>query len=303
MKRVPNFFIVGSPKAGTTALYNYLMQHPEIFMPEEEKEPEFFSTDIFSKEKNYRKEKNYLSLFKNVKNEKRIGEASVSYSYSKDAPKNIKDYCGKDTKIIFMLRNPVDLLSSMHNQHFFQGTEDISNFEKALELESFRKRGELLPELKLSPQKILYKEIVHKIFKNVKRYLDIFGKENVKFIFYLDFRNNPEKVYTETLKFLGVNKNFIPNFRVMNKRKKPKSLLLRKVYIKIKKLPEPIKNFIKFFIRPKLRRKILKLNTKEIEREEIPKELASKIMKEFSKDIRDLEKVFNKDVGVCLSLS
>lgn len=81
--RNPDFFIVGAPKSGTTAMYKYLKQHPDIFMPEV-KEIHFFGTDLNSPWFIRDKEK-YLSSFSNAKGEKRIGEASAWYLYSKNA--------------------------------------------------------------------------------------------------------------------------------------------------------------------------------------------------------------------------
>lgn len=84
----PNFFIVGKQKSGTTALYDMLKQHSEVYMPER-KETGFFSKDI-SKEKAILNKREYLNLFKNAEKEKAIGEATASYLNSKMAAKEIK---------------------------------------------------------------------------------------------------------------------------------------------------------------------------------------------------------------------
>ena len=76
--RRPDFFIVGAPKCGTTALYEYLKQHPEVFMPKEAKEPNFFGSD-FNNPFFIRDENAYLALFADARYEKRVGEASVWY--------------------------------------------------------------------------------------------------------------------------------------------------------------------------------------------------------------------------------
>ena len=109
----PNLFIVGAPKCGTTFLYHYLKQHPEIYFPDF-KEPHFFGSDLIRKNGAYDLSlNNYKSLFNSDK--KIIGEASTFYIFSKNAAKEIYDF-NPDAKIIIMLRNLVDLAYSLHSQ-------------------------------------------------------------------------------------------------------------------------------------------------------------------------------------------
>jgi hypothetical protein len=114
----PNFLIVGAAKSGTTSLYNYLKQHPDIYMPKH-KEPLFMTSEIYANlsEKDPRRHLNdeakvytyedYLRLFADAKNEQMLGEASATYLYYYDvAIPKIKRYLG-DPKIVIMLRDPV----------------------------------------------------------------------------------------------------------------------------------------------------------------------------------------------------
>jgi hypothetical protein len=113
--KYPNFFIVGAPKCGTTSLHYWLSQHPEIFMSEP-KEPGYFCTDLHEEADNfnndkkehfkYRNKDDYLKIFENHKNKKIIGESSVRYFHSNQAPINIKNRTIKP-KIIISIRNPV----------------------------------------------------------------------------------------------------------------------------------------------------------------------------------------------------
>src|SRR5882672_7839349 len=125
----PNLFIVGAPRCGTTSMYDYLKQHPDVFMPEV-KEPHFLGTDLTSS-RFIRDEGKYQALFATAKNEKRIGEASVWQLYSKIAAYEIKEY-SPTARVIIMLRNPVDMMYSLYGQHIFSGDEEISDFEEAL---------------------------------------------------------------------------------------------------------------------------------------------------------------------------
>jgi sulfotransferase family protein len=109
---LPNFFIIGAAKAGTTSLYHYLEDHQEVFMCSV-KEPNYFSYDdiirqnLYYSEKGFGNKEEYEALFKDVTSEKAIGEASVSYLFYEKTPTKIKAVV-PDAKIIIILRNPVD---------------------------------------------------------------------------------------------------------------------------------------------------------------------------------------------------
>jgi len=126
--RKPDFFIVGAPKCGTTALYRFLSQHPEIFLPKV-KEVHFFGSDLYLPGYVPDTEK-YLRLFANARDETRVGEASVWYLYSKVSAAEIKHFA-PEASILIMLRNPVDMIHSLHSQLQYVGVERIKGFESA----------------------------------------------------------------------------------------------------------------------------------------------------------------------------
>ena len=141
--RKPDFFIVGAPKCGTTAMQYYLSQHPDIFLPE--KEMDFFGNDLLFTHPRCTIEQ-YLAHFDTpeAKFRRRVGEKSVFYLYSKRAAYEIRDFAGA-ADIIIMLRNPVDMLYSLHSHMLRTGGEEIEDFRAALEDESIRKPGARLP--------------------------------------------------------------------------------------------------------------------------------------------------------------
>src|SRR5665647_751711 len=110
----PDFFIVGAPKCGTTAMNNYLAQHPDVFMAQ--KEIHYFGSDLKMRVKV--SESEYLNYFQNAEEKKLIGEASVWYLFSEKAAAEIKAF-SPQAKIIIMLRDPIDVLHSLHSQHLF----------------------------------------------------------------------------------------------------------------------------------------------------------------------------------------
>src|SRR3989304_4316577 len=148
-KRKPNLFIVGAPKAGTTALHYFLKQHPDIFMSQM-KELRFFSKDVQEHDEELyqkstkrfpslytnrffklRSEQDYLRHFKGRTTEKIAGESSPGYFHSKVAAKEIHKF-NPDAKIIMIIREPIDRVYSQHSQRLWLGSETIEDFEKAL---------------------------------------------------------------------------------------------------------------------------------------------------------------------------
>jgi len=129
----PNFFIVGAPRAGTTSLYFYLKQVPEVYLSPV-KEPNYFSVKIIPDDHYLlpiRNKKNYLKLFEKVKDEKAIGEASPSYLEDPETPYLISQDVS-DARIIAILRDPVERAFSHYLMMVSQGFEKLS-FRKALD--------------------------------------------------------------------------------------------------------------------------------------------------------------------------
>src|SRR5262245_23487023 len=140
--RKPDFFIVGAPKCGTTAMNDYLQVHPEIFIPAK-KEIHFFGADLQFLKGGRVTEQEYLTYFFPAQGEKRVGEASVWYLYSQHAAAEIQAF-SPTARIIIMLRNPVDMMYSLHSQRLYNDNENLVNFAEALAAEGDRQQGKRL---------------------------------------------------------------------------------------------------------------------------------------------------------------
>jgi len=143
----PNFFILGAPKCGTTSVAVLLSEHPHIYMPQ--KEPHFFNTD-------HRRFLNSLEGYERLfaradARHRAVGEASVWYLSSASAVKNILDYA-PEAKFIVMLRNPVEMAPSLHEEQVFTGRENVTDFAKAWALQDVRRRGHQLPVMVVEPK-------------------------------------------------------------------------------------------------------------------------------------------------------
>jgi hypothetical protein len=209
--RRPDFFIVGAPRCGTTALYSYLRQHPDVFMPEH-KEPHFFNTDMASGGA-VRELQAYLRLFSGARDHKRVGEASVYYLSSAHAPAAIKEFC-PHAQILIMLRNPVDVMYAIHALNVAAWVEECWDFEQALALEDERKRGAHLPTWLTDVSKVLYRDTVD-FPRHVQRYFDTFGRDNVHVMIYDDFQRDIAGVFRRACAFLGVDPDLPMEFPVV----------------------------------------------------------------------------------------
>ena len=144
MPRKPDFFIIGAPKCGTTTLYSWLKDHPDIFMPES-KEPHYFAQNLSDRYCRIRNESDYLSLFLEANNHQKCGEASVLYSFFPDSIKRILDFNPR-AQIIMMIRHPVAMVQSYHAQLLVNLEEDIEDFEKSWDLQKDRQEGKNIPK-------------------------------------------------------------------------------------------------------------------------------------------------------------
>ena len=289
----PNFFIVGAPKCGTTAMNDYLHQHPDIFMAR--KEVHYFGKDLKTKMK--LSESDYLKNFQDAGNKKIIGEASVWYLFSETAAEEIKKFA-PHAKILIMLRNPAEVIHSLHSQHLFDGNEDVFDFETALNLDDERKKGINLPHSVDFSELPPYKDAV--LFSGqVKRYFNVFAKENVHVILYDDFIANTKKTVSDTLKFLGVNEQEKIDYVIINPNKRIKWFYLHRMIknpsVRLKRMMRlvlpvrKLRHFIMFYL--------FKWNIKTERREEMGVNLQTRLRKFLAGDINLLSKIINRDLS------
>jgi hypothetical protein len=214
--RKPDFFLVGAPRCATTAMFAFLSQHPQIYMPLR-KEVHYFGSDLTRKPGNpwfVTEEADYLSLFDAAPESQIVGEASVLYLYSKNAAAEIKAF-QPDAKIIIQLRNPIDMMYSYHGQHLLSVQEDIEDFEEAYRCVEERRQLKRMPRWCIMPQQLLYPDIA-KYSEQIERYYEHFGREKVHIMFHDDFRQDASGEFAKLLSFLGVDSDFLPSFDSIN---------------------------------------------------------------------------------------
>jgi hypothetical protein len=209
---IPNLFIVGAPRCGTTALHLYLETHPRILMSKP-KEPHYFGSDL-KLMRRYEDREAYLRLFESPRDLQHAGEASVLYLYSKTAPAEILGM-SPDAKVIIMLRDPLEMIPSLHAHTQLANYEDIPDLEEAVAAEEDRREGRRIPPTCLAPITLQYTSLA-RYAEHVVRYREAFGPDRVLCILYDDLRAEPQKAYEQTLAFLGLDSARPPTFKVYN---------------------------------------------------------------------------------------
>jgi hypothetical protein len=205
--RRPDFFIVGQSKSGTTALYEILREHPQIYMSVP-KEPVFMASDhhqgLWAMVRTRpRTLEDYLALFADAGPEQKAGEASSVYLWSQTAAANIAAL-QPQARIVAILREPASFVRSLHLQMLQNHIETVKDLGKALSLEDARRRGVSVPRGCVWPQALLYSERVRYV-EQLRRFGDVFAPENVLVLIYDDFRADNEATVRRVLDFLGVD--------------------------------------------------------------------------------------------------
>jgi hypothetical protein len=205
--RMPDFFIVGAPKSGTTALYETLRAHPQIFMPAC-KELWFFAEELRVRtpprpEGTPRTLEEYLAWFEPAAPDQRAGEATALYLWSRTAAERIAQLRA-DARIIAILREPASFLRSLHLQLVQSHVETELDLRRALALEGERREGRAVPQNTYWPTTLLYSEHV-RYAEQLQRYRDRFSDEQMLVLIYDDFRADNDATVRRVLRFLDVD--------------------------------------------------------------------------------------------------
>jgi len=216
----PNFFIVGGSKCGTTNISYHLNSHPKIFFSELNEPYYFCQWDVseqYNRSSMITNMKKYLNLFKNVKNEIVIGEASSTYLSCPHAAEEIKKEFAS-SKILISIRNPIERAHSAYFSYQFMHPTNQTFMEMV------KKHQKLIDD------KIFYIDSILEsgfYIKNIIRFQKIFGKENVKIIIFEDYIKNTSKNIDSILNFLGINDKMNLTEQSKGSYRVPKNFLLK----------------------------------------------------------------------------
>jgi hypothetical protein len=279
--RRPNFFIVGAPRCGTTSMYTYLWQHPEIYVSVH-KEPHFFGSDLTLLPGAVREEHLYLQLFAGAGDRPRVGESSVWYLLSEKAPLEIRAF-SPDAKIIILLRDPVPMAYSLYSLYSRIGNEDRPTFEEALAMEPERRQGRQVPPGAYFPEGLIYTDVVRHAAK-VERYFEVFGRENVHCVLFDDFVRDTAAAYRRALEFLGVDPAFEAELDPKRANQRVRMLGIRQ----LRHIPPEVKRRMQF--------EQMKLH-EGASRGRLSPELAARLRELFAGDVARLGSLLGRDLS------
>lgn len=292
MNKPLDFICVGTQKAGTTSLHDILKHHPNIFLPER-KEAHFFDID-----ERYNKGLNWWfdTFFNGDKTNKKTGVFTPEYLYFENIPERIKNVLGTDIKIIIVLRQPAKRAYSHYLMSKRRGFEELP-FNEALEKEQNR----LKENTYFNSNHYSYLDR-GRYYNQVKRYIDVFGKENVKvFIFEEDIIKNNTTTVKSFQEFIDVPFVNLDAQKQSNQASEPKSKWIRNLIFNknnpIKKVLSllPISNDFKF----KVATKINSINQKPATSEKLSSEEIKNITNTyFKEDIENIEQLLKIDLSI-----
>lgn len=319
--RSPNLFIVGAPKSGTTALWSYLSTHPDIYaagshqgnLPSENgavatkdrgvpqgKEYYFFGSDLRSNATVRRSLDSYMAAFAGASDEQYLIDASPMYLCSERAAVEIAAFA-PEARAIAMLRNPVDMMYSLHGEALFQGDEDIADFSEALAAEDDRRLGNRIPPTCQGALWSLFYRDVARYSDQIERFFTALGRDHVHVIIFDEFVADPLATYRATLAFLDLEVEYdrLPDFGVVNAHTAPRS----GVVVRMLRDPPPVlRSFTRTLVRSQAARRTLglraqQLNARRRERQPLQPALRRDLQTELAEDVRRLGRLIDRDLS------
>ncbi len=301
---LPNFLIIGAAKSGTSALYRYLRQHPQIYMSPV-KEPHFFGYENAPPNTQGPDDfvntaitniSDYTALFDGVTTEKAIGEASPTYIHLPRAVERIHHYI-PNAKLIAILRHPADRAFSAYMHVVRDQRETAVDFAQALQLEEKRISRNWGPIWH-------YKQVGH-YYKHLKRYYEQFNTHQIRVYLYDDFSADPIRVLQDIFRFLGVDKTFIPDMRhkanVSGVQKNKFTAILINTFFN---RPNPVRFMARHLLPEELRWQFTtNIRNRNLRRQTIPPEIRRELTTYFRDDILQLQELIGRDLSSWLNLS
>ena len=275
-------FIVGTPKAGTTSLFHYLNAHPEIKMSSE-KEPDYFSDKELYEQGLYyggsriENLEKYNKLFSGGKEEKIMGEGSVSYLFYPQVPIRIKEY-NPESKIIIMFRNPIERAFSHYLMDYRMGLTSDS-FETIFDSKSG-----------LNFQQYF---LLGNYSSQIKNYFEVFEKENIHIIWYSHFKKNTPFEVEKVFDFLNLKSTHSIDFnKVHNSFSMPKNNFIRKIYSAVW-----LRKILAFMFPPKLIKLVRKIIFREGNKPKLQEDLRKKIQLYYQNEIKEMEQILSVNLS------
>jgi hypothetical protein len=282
---LPNFILIGVQKAGTTSLYDWIAQHPDVYGPKGMKDFPFFCNDEYYKNGL----KWFSKFFRDHHGEKIIFHGYVNHIYNNMSAQRIYDY-KKDIKLLLILRNPIERAYSAFWYMRKIGIETLKTFEEAIDIEDKRKSGNYRERNNLT-------YIDHGFYyKQLMNFYKFFSKSQIFIAFFEDIKENRENLIKKIYNFLEVDENFVPLFNVENPSGVPRIGLIQRILSK-KIAPPYIKDLIPLDKRILIKDFLMNLNVKKVNYSPIKLETKRNLINTYRDEILRLEDLLGIDLS------
>ena len=293
---IPNFYIIGAAKCGTSSLFANIIQHPDIYKSDYKELNYFDSNENYSRGSAW-----YLnSYFQGAERYKASGEATPAYIYWAEivAPRMVDMHQGSSPKFIAIFRNPVERAYSQYWQELksgqpllFENRKPIS-FERALDLEELLVKTNTIPKTGTG-----YSYFRGGLYAaKIRIFQQYFPRENFLFLLYDDFKHDPNHTFADIFRFIGVDDQFKTNSTVRNTAAMPKNRTLYNLIKKKSILKELIKPIFSKDFRFGVKQKLLKALLKPVTNSPMKPETEMLLREKFQESIYELEDLLGWDL-------
>jgi hypothetical protein len=296
---IPNLFLVGAQKCGTTSMYEYLRRHPQIFFPFDNehyglfKEPQHFCPELEIHDKvSIKDRERYLALYRGSEDAIWRGDASTNYLFSERAAEAIKQF-SPNARILIMLRPPVEWMHSYHKEMLRYHNSDIMDFYAAIDASEDHRNGLRIPAGTVVPRCLDYISM-SRFAPQVERYYRAFGQEAVKVVLLEDMILAPAQTFREILVFLGVDSSFRPEFRVYNET--PRNGIVERAIRSVYKRGV-VKRTVQRFVPYPSRRRFLSLVRQNDSGRTTPDPRDERLREQCLPDVKQLATLIGRDLG------
>lgn len=294
---LPDFLIIGAAKAGTSSLYHYLKQHPQVYMSPV-KEPKFFALEgealDFAGPRDQERMargsitnfQDYCALFQDYSGEVAVGEASTLYLYSSTAAERIQHYI-PHAKLIAILRNPVERAYSNYLHMIRNDTETLADFTQALKEEEIRIQNNWMPFWHYRQRGFYYAQL--------RRYYDLFDRDQIRIYLYEDLVADSPGLMRNIFQFISVDDSFCPDMSVKhNISGVPKNKVLHNLLIR----SNPLKSAIKPLLPSRMSSRIAeKVRVRNLKKPSFDEEARLQLIETYRDDIVKLQELIDRDVS------
>jgi hypothetical protein len=208
--RVPDFFMIGVPRSGTTSLYHALQGHPAIFMPALKEVcftcPELDPGTHRTQSRYFTDRADYLSLFAGARSDQLVGEGCIYNVYSQEAPRRIHEL-NPEARLIIQLRDPIEQMRSNHALKLIMLDLSDDDFGRTLKAQASVRVAGQPPPVNMRDYDLRDKATVS---SGVERFIAEFGRDRLHVSLYEDYALDPQATIRSTLRFLGLNEQFEP---------------------------------------------------------------------------------------------